>query len=233
MAVKVAHADTYLAKGEIEHDFLVRSCGVAAEKVVLGGQGLASAPEMAKAAARSAEPWLVFFTEPFQAVGWRTDEVYRDLLPKLWSLAQSCGLKLVFKLHPFESVRGHRRILRKYLPQQEAGNRCDCRTTVAATLEEHPLRACRAIHGGVAVCVFRNSSVLVFVAARFQFGIRSSSSPNLALAHPGIRRTSCAKFLVCSSRMRGPFKCGPPCGKPWTPRDCGIFSCGPVHFQKR
>ena len=121
MAVKVAHADTYLAKGEIEQDFLVRSCGVAAEKVVLGGQGLASAPEMAKAAARSAEPWLVFFTEPFQAVGWRTDEVYRDLLPKLWSLAQSCGLKLVFKLHPFESVRGHRRILRKYLPRQEAG----------------------------------------------------------------------------------------------------------------
>ena len=41
MAVKVAHADTYLAKGEIERDFLVRSCGVAPEKVVLGGQGLA------------------------------------------------------------------------------------------------------------------------------------------------------------------------------------------------
>ena len=40
MAVKVAHADTYLAKGEIEQDFLVRSCGVAPEKVVLGGQGL-------------------------------------------------------------------------------------------------------------------------------------------------------------------------------------------------
>ena len=39
MAVKVAHADTYLAKGEIEQDFLVRSCGVAPERVVLGGQG--------------------------------------------------------------------------------------------------------------------------------------------------------------------------------------------------
>ena len=121
MAVKVAHADTYLAKGEIEQDFLVRSCGVAPERVVLGGQGLASTPETTKPAARSTEPWLVFFTEPFQAAGWRTEEVYRDLLPKLWSLAQSCGLKLVFKLHPFESVKGHRRILRKYLPRQEAG----------------------------------------------------------------------------------------------------------------
>jgi hypothetical protein len=121
MAVKVAHADTYLAKGELEQDFLVQSCGVAAERVVLGGQGMASSPETAEPVARSAAPWLVFFTEPFQAVGWRTDEVYRDLLPKLWSLAQSRGLKLVFKLHPFESVRGHRRILRKYLPRQEAG----------------------------------------------------------------------------------------------------------------
>jgi hypothetical protein len=121
MAVKVPHADTYLAKGEIELDFLVRSCGVAAEKVVLGGQGSSSLPETARLAARSTEPWLVFFTEPFQAVGWRTEEVYRDLLPKLWSLAQSCGVKLVFKLHPFESVKGHRRILRKYLPSQEAG----------------------------------------------------------------------------------------------------------------
>jgi hypothetical protein len=120
MAVKVAHADTYLAKGEIERDFLLRSCGVAPEKVVLGGQGLPSSAEPAQLTARSAEPWLVFFTEPFQASGWRTEEVYRDLLPKLWSLAQSSGLKLVFKLHPFESVKGHRRILRKYLPRQEA-----------------------------------------------------------------------------------------------------------------
>ena len=121
MAIKVAHADTYLAKGEIERDYLLRSCGVAPEKVVLGGQGLSSSPDPAKPAARSHQPWLVFFTEPYHATGWRDEEVYCDLLPKLWSLAQSCGLKLVFKIHPFESVRGHRRILRKYLPRQEPG----------------------------------------------------------------------------------------------------------------
>ena len=121
MAVKVAHADTYLAKGEIERDFLLRACGVAPEKVVLGGQGLPSSADPVKPASQSAEPWLVFFTEPFQAAGWRTEEVYRDLLPKLWSLAHSCGLKLVFKLHPFESIKGHRRILRKFLPTQEPG----------------------------------------------------------------------------------------------------------------
>jgi hypothetical protein len=123
MAVKTPHADIYLAKGEIERDYLLGSCGVPADKVVLGGQGLPAVPEVAvpeatKPSARSTEGWLVFFTEPYQAAGWRTDEVYRELLPELWSLAQSCGLKLVFKIHPFESIKGLRRIIRKHLPQQ-------------------------------------------------------------------------------------------------------------------
>jgi len=118
MAVKVSHADTYLAKGEMERDYLLRSCGVDADKIVLGGQGLPANPGPEKALPQSREDWLVFFTEPYEAAGWRSDEVYRDLLPKLWALAQSSGLKLVFKLHPFESVKGHRRTLRKYLPQQ-------------------------------------------------------------------------------------------------------------------
>ena len=120
MAVKVSHADTYLAKGEMERDYLLRSCGVDENKVVLGGQGLPASPGTAKAKVQGRKNWLVFFTEPYETTGWRSDEVYRDLLPKLWALAQSSGLKLVFKLHPFESVKGHRRILRKYLPQQEA-----------------------------------------------------------------------------------------------------------------
>ena len=185
MAVKVAHADTYLAKGEIEQDFLVRSCGVAPERVVLGGQGLASTPETAKPAARSTEPWLVFFTEPFQAAGWRTEEVYRDLLPKLWSLAQSCGLKLVFKLHPFESVKGHRRILRKYLPgrKRESSRRG---SALAATVAEHALCTGRAIHGCVAVRFPGNPRVLVFLAAGIQLGIRQAVLQIRHRPHPGI-----------------------------------------------
>jgi hypothetical protein len=35
-------------------------------------------------------------------------------------LAKTCGLQLVFKLHPFESEKGHRRWLRRYLPQEES-----------------------------------------------------------------------------------------------------------------
>ena len=35
-------------------------------------------------------------------------------------LAQECGLELVFKLHPFESVAGHQRILRSHLDPKTA-----------------------------------------------------------------------------------------------------------------
>jgi len=34
-------------------------------------------------------------------------------------LAKQCGLKLVFKLHPFESIKGHKNLLRKLLPQDQ------------------------------------------------------------------------------------------------------------------
>jgi hypothetical protein len=120
MAVKVPHADTYIAKGEMERDYLLQSCGVSADKVRLGGQGLAADSGPAKGLTQTRANWLVFFTEPYEAAGWRSDEIYSNLLPELWSLAQSSGMKLVFKLHPFESVKGHRRMLRKYLPQQES-----------------------------------------------------------------------------------------------------------------
>jgi hypothetical protein len=119
MAMKVPHADIYIAKGEIERDYMLRFCEVSPEKVVLGGLGLPADADPVTIAEQPAESWLVFFSEPYQAAGWRTDEVYRELLPKLWALAQSCGLRLVLKIHPFESVKGLRRILRKYLPQQE------------------------------------------------------------------------------------------------------------------
>ena len=95
-------------------------CGVSADKVMLGGQGLPTGLGPVKGLTQTSANWLVFFTEPYEAAGWRSDEVYSNLLPELCSLAQSSGMKLVFKLHPFESLKGHRRMLRKYLPQQES-----------------------------------------------------------------------------------------------------------------
>ena len=63
----------------------------------------------------------MFFTEPYQSYGWRSEEVYRDLLPRLNWLAHACGMKLVFKLHPFESIKGHPKMLRRLIPERDSG----------------------------------------------------------------------------------------------------------------
>ena len=180
MAVKLSHADTYVAKGEIELDFLVRRCRVAPEKVVLGGQGLPAAADPEQPAARSTAPWLVFFTEPYQAAGWRAEEVYRELLPKLWAVAETCGLKLVFKIHPFESVKGHRRILRKYLPGQESGIEVIAgapspqlwrNTRIALTVQSTVALQCAALGIPVFLCAWLRDPTTGYVEQFSRFGI--------------------------------------------------------------
>lgn len=110
-AIKRHHEDVYLAKGEMERDYLVRVCRVAPETIVAGEQSVRPADALKISPGKGSGNLLVFFTEPYEVMGWRTDEIYRELLPRLVSLAKSCGLELVFKLHPFESERGHRRML--------------------------------------------------------------------------------------------------------------------------
>jgi hypothetical protein len=118
MAIKKQHADFYLAKSEMERDYLVRVCRIAEEHISTGAP---TGPQpMPLNRVRTTPKSLIFFTEPFHASNWRTGEVYRDLLPRLVALARTCGLELVFKLHPFESVKGHRRLLRRYLDPKVA-----------------------------------------------------------------------------------------------------------------
>jgi len=117
MAIKVNHADLYLVKSEMERDYLRRVCHLAPEKIAMAAPASSKRLSL-RCGVRRTAPWLVFFTEPYKSYGWRNDEVYRDLLPRLCSLAQTCGLKLVFKLHPFESVKAHRRMLRRLIPEQ-------------------------------------------------------------------------------------------------------------------
>jgi hypothetical protein len=118
MAIKTNHADFYLAKNEMERDYLGRICRLASEKIVVTDSGTSSALPLEPPSRRVA-PWLVFFTEPYESFGWRADEVYRELLPRLYSLAHEMGLKLVFKIHPLESVKGQRSMLRRFIPEQE------------------------------------------------------------------------------------------------------------------
>jgi len=117
MAIQTPPADFYIAKTEIEHDYLHRVCQIPEEKILGGNSGAALPSRPTLRDKKSNRPWLVFFSEPYRTSYWRTDEIYAELLPPLFDLAQNLGLKLVLKIHPFESVKDHRRRLRRYLPE--------------------------------------------------------------------------------------------------------------------
>jgi hypothetical protein len=175
-AIKVNHADFYLAKSEMEWDYLERICHINGEKIAM-----ASLPS-AKAlpTVRRSAPWLVFFTEPYASYGWRSDEVYRDLLPRLCFLAQTRGLKLVFKLHPFESVKGHRRMLRRLIPEREsqievlAGPPSDelwHNTRLALTVQSSTALECAASGIPVFLCAWLRDPYSGYVQQYTRFGV--------------------------------------------------------------
>jgi hypothetical protein len=176
MAIKINHADFYLAKSDMEIDYLERICHVAAEKIAM-----ASTPSAKPLpAVRRSAPWLVFFTEPYQSYGWRSDEVYRDLLPRLCSLAQTCGLKLVFKLHPFESVKAHRRMLRRLIPEHAreievlAGPPSDDlwnNTRLALTVQSSTALECAALGIPVFLCAWLRDAYSGYVQQYVRFGV--------------------------------------------------------------
>ena len=120
MAIKTNYADSYLAKSEMERDYLVNVCHVTPEVIVPAPAPwppVKGEPE----AAISERSWLVFFSES-SASPWRGDEIYRDLMPALVALAQRCRLQLVFKLHPFENRKNYEKWIERFLPG-ESGRR--------------------------------------------------------------------------------------------------------------
>ena len=189
-AIKMNHADFYLAKSEMETDYMRRICHLAPEKIVVARPASSKASPLQRLDRRSA-PWLVFFTEPYQSYGWRRDEVYRDLLPRLYSLAEICGLKLVFKLHPFESLKGHRRMLRRLIPQHEhhievlAGPPTDQlwnNASFALTVQSSTALECTALGIPVFLCAWLRDSYTGYVQqyARFGAGCALESAEQIA-----------------------------------------------------
>jgi hypothetical protein len=179
MAIKVNHSDFYLAKSEMERDYLKRICHLAPEKIVMAGPA-SSKPLPLQRVARRYAPWLVFFTEPYRISWWRSDEVYRDLLPRLCSLAQACGLKLVFKLHPFESIQGHRRMLRRIIPEQArqvevlAGppsNQLWNNTQLALTVQSSTTVECAALGIPAFLCAWLRDPYSGYVQQYARFGV--------------------------------------------------------------
>jgi hypothetical protein len=175
MAMKVNHADAYLAKSEMEEDYLKRVCRLAPEQIVVAAPAL-SKPRLNRRDAR----WMVFFSEPYASTNWRVDEVYRDLLPRLHALAQTCGLRLVLKLHPFESVKGHRKMLRRIFPGRE--NQIDVlggtpsqqlwnNTKFALTVQSSTALECAALEIPVFLCAWLRDPYVGYVQQYSRFGV--------------------------------------------------------------
>jgi hypothetical protein len=114
--VKRSHADTILAKGRMEWDYLVNTCKVSCEKVEI------CAPPLTQALAPCAQERkgsIVFFSEPYETAGGRCREFYREVLPRLADVAAATGRELVIKLHPQESLRQRRRLAKAVLTQRQ------------------------------------------------------------------------------------------------------------------
>jgi len=110
MMYKGHQFSAYLAKGEMEKDFLERVCDVDREKIRVG----AARVDAQKLALwdRNA-PSIVVFTEPYESDAWRAEAVYRDILSRVVQVARRTGKMVVVKIHPFESGRQRRRLLKK------------------------------------------------------------------------------------------------------------------------
>jgi hypothetical protein len=112
-------SDTYLMRGEMARDYGVNWCGLAADKVRVGGA--AEAPEPTSASNRSKRDWIVLYSEAYELWDGRTRSLYAELLPELCLLAGKTNRKIIVKLHPFESLRMRKSIVNQVIPGEQRG----------------------------------------------------------------------------------------------------------------
>jgi hypothetical protein len=112
MAFKNPQFSTYLAKGEMERDYLERICGIEDSRIRIGAP---SPPQEFASVWTERAPWITFFTEPYESGLWRAEAIYREVLPRLCAAARRAGKTVVLKLHPFESLRQRRRLVAQIL----------------------------------------------------------------------------------------------------------------------
>jgi hypothetical protein len=111
MAFKNRRFSKYLVRSQMESDYLQSTCGVDANRIVMGESSSGkNAPVW-----RENAPWITFFTEPYETDFWRADAIFREVLPRLCAVARRLGKTVVLKLHPFESVRQRTRLVQQIL----------------------------------------------------------------------------------------------------------------------
>jgi hypothetical protein len=109
-------SDVYLAKNEMERDYLTRVCGLPDDRIMIGAPGNACA---ADGLHKSKETSVVFFSEPYESAGMRGEEVYAEILPALCRVAREGRRDVIMKLHPFESRAQRCRMLAEILAPED------------------------------------------------------------------------------------------------------------------
>ena len=111
--LKELPSDLYLAKNEMERDYLTRVCDLPAEKVVIGAPPTVNI--RSGIGGNRNRSSVILFSEPFEVTGMRAAEVFRELLPPLCHLARENGCRVLIKLHPFESLWQRRKVVQNVL----------------------------------------------------------------------------------------------------------------------
>jgi hypothetical protein len=117
MAFKNHKFSYYLAKGEMERDYLERICGLDKDRIRIGAPVNSVTRDFSLWSDHA--PWITFFTEPYETDFWRTEAIYREVVPRLCSVARRAGKAVKLKLHPFESVSKRKRMLNRVLAEED------------------------------------------------------------------------------------------------------------------
>jgi hypothetical protein len=178
--IKELSSDLYLAKGEMERDYLVRICGLPPERVVVAGPPRPQSI-LAGEVRENKNSEIVFFSEPYESGGRRTEDIYRELLPPLSRIAREFSRKLVVKLHPFESRPQRAALIAKVLPREDA-NRLEivdgpftpqliAKTWFAVTVESTTVIDCSLLGVPCFVCDWLSSSPYGYIRQYARFGV--------------------------------------------------------------
>jgi hypothetical protein len=122
LPLRAPACDIYLAKGEMERDFLQRTFPVAASRISVGAPAAhfhedpRSVVDKEPAAASGS---IVFFSEQYELTHGRSSVFYREILPQLCTVARIHGTRLIIKLHPFESPASRQKLIAGALPPKD------------------------------------------------------------------------------------------------------------------
>ena len=179
MAFKNPSFSAYLAKGEMESDYLKGICGVDFTRIKIGAPATSACENQIRW--NPDAPWIVWFAEPYECDFWRVEAIYRELLPRLIIIARRSGKSLVLKLHPFESARARRRLVNRILPFEERklikiidaplSNEILQNTWCAITVESTVAFECAASGIPTFLCGWLRHALAGYVAQFVRFGV--------------------------------------------------------------